>query len=300
MKTYNELERMKKDKIKNLSVDEIIAYVDKLNIGMAEAWGSLDNSYRMDPEVMIKNAELCDEAVDLLSDKYRMDVLVSNSRLNALVDKHQKDIADIKNLFLEIRLDKLMTVYYHTYKDLFILELFLDVLYQDYWTPPANIEEMIDKTDVAEEHIHPVALDLNEIPPYELYNHTLMDNISCSISIVMKFLNRSVEELRDLTNFKFIDPEVMTGTYYDTFREGMLQYQEDSKKLLERYDMLMTDGFHYCKLEEADIIAGVLDKDRDEIMDDIFTVGRPYYDLKNNVFIPPQRHIEAMDKLNDA
>ena len=126
------------------------------------------------------------------------------------------------------------------------------------------------------------------------------DNISCSISIVTKFLNGSIAELRNLTDFKFIDPEVMTGTYYDTFREGMLQYQEDSKKLLERYDMLMADGFHYCKIEEADIVAGVLDRDSDEILADVFSVGRPCYDLKNNVFIPPQRHIEAMDKLTDA
>ena len=133
VKTLNELERAKKDKIRQLSVDEAERYINKLNKEMAEAWGNMANGFSMDIDTMIKNSNLCDEAVDILNDKYKMELLVATSRANAIVEKHAADIEDVKMLILETALNGLMSTYWQTSHNMLILTQFLNILYEYYW-----------------------------------------------------------------------------------------------------------------------------------------------------------------------
>lgn len=298
IKSLNELEREKKNKIKSLKPDEAEYYINSLNKRMVDAMGNVDNQFNMDVKTILETAALCDEAIDLLSDKYQMRLAVASSRVNALVEKHQADIRDMKNLFLEIRLDDFMKTYFITGTFIFMLEGFLAILYNHYWTSPAIIESYLDMTDEDESCIDSISWKLNDIPVYDLYNQKLMDDITYQVKLYSSIMDNHVNRLRKLVDFDFKDPEVKTNSYYDIFRDGMLEYKEKSYELLERYDNMMEDGFYYSKQIEAKVVSELLDKDMDKLLE-TFMVNRPSYDLKNNVFIPPEHHIKRMAEVSD-
>ena len=297
MKSYNELERAKKDKIRQLSVDEAERYITKLNKEMADAWGSLDNGYEVDTDTMMKNSALCDEAVDILSDKYKMDLLVASSRSNALVDKQLEDREDAKNLLLEIKLDHVMSTYWKASHNILILTQFLNLLYEFYWTSPHDVEVYLDESNAAEDTIAPVMkeISMEKIPVYSMYNQHYMNSVELNIKHMTKVIDGQIKLLKELINFTFKNPEVSTGTYYDTFRDGMLHYQQLSHELIAKYEEIKLDGFKNAKTIEAELLSNCLDKDV-EYFNEMFKNSRPSYDTINFIFIPPKVHIESMAK----
>ena len=304
MKTLNELERAKKDKIRGLSVTEAERYINKLNKEMADAWGSLDNSFSIDIKTMMKNSALCDEAVDILNDKYRMELMVATSRLNALVEKHQSDIDDIHKLILETSLHGLMSSYWQTSHNMLILTQFLNILYQHYWISPADLEEYIMMTDAAEDKQDAVIMALSDIPVYDLYRQHFMNSLEFNIKHMASIVDEVMIILKRLIQFQFKEEnpadndentDAGTGTYYDEFKDGMLEYQKLSQELIADYEELKLDGFHNAKSIEAEILAENLDMEVD-FFNNLFKDSRPSYDLNNMVFIPPKVHVEAMEK----
>ena len=299
VKTLNELERAKKDKIRQLSVDEAERYINKLNKEMAEAWGNMANGFSMDIDTMIKNSNLCDEAVDILNDKYKMELLVATSRANAIVEKHAADIEDVKMLILETALNGLMSTYWQTSHNMLILTQFLNLLYQYYWIPPADIEECVDMGNANEDSKTEVILKLNmdKTPVYSLYQQHFMNTLELNIKHMASIIDAEIVILKQLIKFQFKEDAADTGSYRDTFREGMIEYQKLSQELIADYEELKLDGFKNAKTLEAELLSESLDKDVD-FFNDMFKDSRPSYDVNNFIFIPPKVHIESMDKFH--
>ena len=299
MKTLNELERAKRDKIRQLSLDEAERYITKLNEEMANAWGSLDNSFSVDADTMMKNSALCDEAVDILNDKYKMDLLVATTRLNALVEKHEADIRDVRNHILKTSLHGLMSTYWQTSHNILILTQFLNILYEHYWITPADMEDIIDITNADEDSKAIVIKELNmdKIPVYDMYRQHFMNSLEFNIKHMASIIDEEMILLKRLIKFQFKadNDDAATDIYYDKFKEGMLEYQKLSQELIADYDELKLDGFKNAKTIEAEILADNLDMDVD-LFNDLFKNGRPCYDVNNFIFIPPKVHIESMEK----
>jgi hypothetical protein len=297
MKTYNELERAKRDKIRQLSVDEAERYINKLNKEMAEAWGNLNNSFSIDAKTMMKNSALCDEAVDILNDKYKMELLVATSRLNALVEKHESDIEDVRKLILETSLHGLMSSYWQTSHNILILTQFLNILYENYWITPAIMEDIIDMGNATEENKAAVIeeVDMAKIPVYSMYHQHFMNTLELNIKHMASIIDEEIVILKRLIKFQFKEDAADTGTYYDDFIKGMIEYQKLSQELIADYEELKLDGFKNAKTIEAETMAEVLDKDVD-FFNDLFKKSRPSYDVNNFIFIPPKVHIESMAK----
>lgn len=303
MKSINELERAKKDKIRGLSVTEAERYINKLNKEMADAWGSIDNSFSIDIKTMMRNSALCDEAVEILNDKYRMELMVATSRLNALVEKHQSDIDDIHDLILETSLKGLISSYWQTSHNVLILTQFLNILYQHYWISPADLEEYIEMTNPDEDDRNTeLILKLSDIPVYDLYRQHFMNSLEFNIKHMVSIIDVEMIILKRLIQFQFKEDDdadndensdAATGTYYDEFKDGMLEYQKLSQELIADYEELKLDGFHNAKTIEAELLAENLDMEVD-FFNDLFKDSRPSYDLNNMVFIPPKVHVEAM------
>ena len=296
MKTYNELERAKRDKIRQLSVDEAERYINKLNKEMTEAWGSLNNNFRIDAETMMRNSSLCDEAVDILNDKYKMELLVATSRLNLLVEKHQSDIEDVRDLILETSLHGLMSTYWQTSHNMLILTQFLNILYENYWITPAAMEDIIDMTDTTEDEKRNVVLALDDIPVYAMYRKRFMNSLEFNIKHMVSTIDAEMIILKHLTKFQFKgSDDASTDSYYHTFREEMMKYKKLSQELVDDYEELKLDGFKNAKEIESESYAKALGEDVDYI-NELFKDGRPSYDVNNFIFIPPEAHIESMRK----
>lgn len=294
MKSIKELERDKKDKIKELSVDEAERYINKLNKEMAEAWGSLDNSFKIDADTMMRNSNLCDEAVELLNHKYKMELMVSTSRLNALVEKHAADIEDVKDLILATSLHGLMSSYWQISHNILILTQLLNILYENYWITPADLEEYIDMTNAAEEDKIKIISEVDDIPEYDLYHKHFMNTLEFNIKHMASIIDQEMIILKRLIHFQFKeDDTAATGTYYDKFKEGMMEYQKLSQELIADYEELKRDGFKNAKTLEAEAMAKCLDMEVD-YWNEVFKESRPSYDVNNFIFIPPQLHIESM------
>ena len=297
MKTLNELERDKRDKIRRLTLDEAERYINKLNKEMAEAWGNVANGFNIDVDTMIKNSKLCDEAEELLNHKFKMDLLIATSRLNALVEKHEADMEDVRKLILETSLNGLMSTYWQTSHNILILTQFLNLLYQHYWISPADMEELIDmsnanedsKTDVIHE------LDTEKIPVYAMYRQHYMNSLELNIKHMASIIDEEIIILKKLIQFHFKEAATYKDTYYNTFREGMIEYQKLSQQLIDEYEELKLDGFKNAKTLEAEILSESLDKDVD-FFNDMFKDSRPSYDINNFTFIPPKVHQEDMEK----
>lgn len=299
MKTIKELERDKKDKIKQLSVDEAERYITKLNNEMAEAWGNIDNNFNMDVDTMLKNSALCDEAVEILNDKYKMELLVASTRNNALVEKHAADIEDMKNFMLEYSLDGIICSYWQTSHNILILTQFLNLLYEYYWISPADIEWYVDKTDAAEDEIAAVIdeLDMEKIPVYSLYQQHFMNSVEVNIKHMVRMIDAEMVFLKAFIKLHFKEDAAPTGTYYDTYRDGMIEYQKLSRQLISDYEELKLDGFKNAKEIEAELLSKALDKDVNHF-NKLFETGRPSYDVNNFIFIPPASHQEYMRKFH--
>lgn len=296
MKTLNELERDKKNKIRQLSVDEAERYINRLNEEMAEAWGSLENSFNVDAETMMKNSKLCDEAVEILNDKYKMELLVATSRLNTLAEKHASDIEDVKNLILETTLHGLMSTYWQTSHNMLILTQFLNILYENYWITPADMESYVDMTNAAEEDKIKIISQLDNIPEYDLYRKHFMNSLEFNIKHIVSIIDKEIVILKRLIKFQFKKKDNDTAvSYYATFREGMIEYQELSQELIADYEELKKDGFKNAKTIEAEITAKCTGQDED-YWHEKFKEIRPSYDVNNFIFIPPAVHIESMRK----
>ena len=305
MKSINELERAKKDKIRGLSVTEAERYINNLNKEMADAWGNIDNSFSIDIKTMMRNSALCDEAVEILSDKYRMELMVATSRLNALIEKHAADIDDIHELILKTGLHGLISSYWQTSHNMLILNQFLNILYQHYWISPADLEEYIEMTnpDEDDDKNTELILKISDIPVYDLYRQHFMNSLEFNIKHMVSIIDIEIVILKRLIHFQFKeddDPDnndentnISTGTYYDEFKDGMLEYQKLSQDLIAEYEELKLDGFHNAKSIEAEILADNLDMEVD-FFNDLFKKNRPSYDLHNMVFIPPKEHIASM------
>ena len=296
MKTLNELERAKKDKIKNLSMDETERYIMKLNKEMADAWGNIDNYYNMDVATMLKNNDLCEEAVELLKDKYRMELLVAATRNNALVDKHLSDIEDMRKYRLDTLLNGVICNYWQTSHNILILTQFLNLLYEYYWISPADIECFIDNTTATAKCKISVIneLDMEKTPVYSLYNQHFMSSVEITIKHMASIIDKEMIFLKQLVKLQY-DKDTAYDDGTAAYIEGMIDYQKLSRELIAEYEELKNDGFMNAKDIEAEIYSKALNKDKDSIME-LFKEGRPSYDVNNFIFIPPQAHIESMKK----
>ena len=299
MKTLNELERAKKDRIKQLSADEVERYINKLHKEMAEAWGTIDNGFNIDAATMIKNSALCDEAVEILNDKYLMELLVATSRSNTLVEKHLADIEDMRNFMLETGMEGIICNFWQTSHNILILTQFLNILYEHYWISPADIESYLDNTDAAEEDKAAVLeeVDMEKIPVYSLYQQHFMDSVELNIKHMVRIIDAEMIFLKQLIKNPYEKKDKAAGTYHDTFRKDMIKYQKLTQELIADYEDLKQDGFKNAKEIEAEILSKALDKDVD-FFSDMFKSSRPSYDVNNFIFIPPQNHIESMRKFH--
>ena len=300
MKTYNELERAKRDKIRQLSVEEAERYINKLNKDMADAWGSLDNGFNIDIDTMLRNAELCDEAEDILNDKYKMDLMIATSRSNALAEKHIADMEDVRKMILKTSLTNLMSVYWQTSHNMLILTQFLNLLYQHYWISPADMEELIDMGNANEDSKTAVIyeLDIDKIPVYAMYRQHFMNSLELDIKHMASIIDNEMIILKRLIQFQFKEDDndaASTDSDYAIFKEGMIEYQKLSYELIADYEELKKDGFKNAKTIEAEIMADSLDMDVD-YFNDMFKNNRPSYDVNNFIFIPPVSHQESMAK----
>lgn len=294
-KTLNELEREKRDKIRQLSAEEVERYIDKLNKEMAEAWGNISNAFSIDINTMRKNSLLCDEAVDILNDKYKMELLVATSRLNTLAEKHSSDVEDVKHMILESSLNGLMSTYWQTSHNILILHQFLNILYDFYWTAPSIIENYINKTNVDDDTKNAIMeeLEIDKIPVYEYYNQHFINVLEVNIKHMTNIIDDEMILLKRLIQFEFKEDEIISDEYYEDFREGMLEYQKLSQQMIAEYEDLKLDGFKPAKVMESEIVAETIDKDV-KLLNEIFKDSRPSYNLNDFIFIPPKIHIESM------
>lgn len=293
MKTYKELERAKRDKIRQLSVDEAEKYIDSLNKEIAQSLGNIDNGFNIDTDTMLKNTELCNEAEEILNDKYKMDLMIAASRSNALANKHVSDMDDIKKLILETSLHGFISTYWQTSHNILILTQFLNLLYEYYWISPADIEKYVDITNTTEDDKDNVILALEDIPVYAMYRKHYMDSVEVNIKHMVKIIDAEIVILKQLSKYEFKKDATPTGTYRDNFKEGMIEYQKLSQELISDYEELKKDGFKNAKEIESETLSDILDKDVDYI-NDMFKDSRPSYDVNNFIFIPPKIHIESM------
>lgn len=65
----------------------------------------------------------------------------------------------------------------------------------------------------------------NNIPVYDLYDKYFMDSMDIIIKPLISMLDIQAERLKSCINFTFKDKDP-SGTYYDTYKENMLKYQQ--------------------------------------------------------------------------
>ena len=125
-----------------------------------------------------------------------------------------------------------------------------------------------------------------------------MNSVEVNIKHMVSIIEAEMVILKHLSKYEFKGDATPTGTYRDTFRESMMEYKKLSQELIADYEELKKDGFKNAKEIESEAIAGTLDKDVDYIINEVFTKGRPSYDVNNFTFIPPAAHIESMKKFH--
>ena len=162
-----------------------------------------------------------------------------------------------------------------------------------------GLEEYIDITDANEDSKTEVILKLNmdKTPVYSLYQQHFMNTLELNIKHMASIIDAEIVILKQLIKFQFKEDAADTGSYRDTFREGMIEYQKLSQELIADYEELKLDGFKNAKTLEAELLSESLDKDVD-FFNDMFKDSRPSYDVNNFIFIPPKVHIESMDKFH--
>lgn len=302
--TLYQLERERKNKILNLRPEEVELYIDSLNKRMAAAYGNVANDFTPDMEASTKAADLCDEAVELLKTKYpNISSYTGWSRVDTLVDKLRETANDVHDMKLKKDLNNFEWAYITMGKELIILRNVMDIYYDFYICRGRydNIFHLIDKTALDKEDKRKVVNALDDLPIYDFYNSYYMQSMDVFIQILLRGMEYDYKLLKRLSDFSIEDG--ITGTYFDEFRDRMLEVQELSKDLLKEYEAFMDDGFYNAKETERKILCEIWKEDghtadRDYV--DYIQYNRPSYDLKTMTFIPSQYELDKMAAFNDT
>jgi len=256
MKNVNQLEKQRKEVLSNMKEEEINKIYENLsNEYVSYLWNFKNNFKDNEEGIHDITKKFMDLEIDL-KDKYRTDLLVSNSMMFSLLEDHDENTIEIMNLRNRIVYLKLNTLYSLLESDLSFLkiclyELFVSWEFRYRLSSFYKIEEYIKNKfnlDIGKEEdlnlIMEIEEDVHELS-IEFYNERF-DRTEKKLNFIIERLVNRIDKFIEHINPYFEDvPKVSE----DTIKElvPMLRdyenLQEEIKETIREYEKLKVNPF---------------------------------------------------------
>lgn len=312
MTTYDKLEKDRINRIKDLNLDEVKSYIDKLN-------DKIFNSFEANNHDNVEYySQKLKEVFDLTKDKFvnleyysigsKLDITTSkmienNAKKHILYASSISQIllhADIELQELYLHLDYIMMIYYHNYylreasivEDLLLhLEFeynFKDEGFKEYAMNRVDkynnilmteLNSLIDRMKHLINHI----IELTEIHSSNINEKSILLTLK-EIEYEKDYVksnyssNEGIKTLKDGEYLKLLD---LMKEVFETLQEHLQSYEKTKEKVLNYINA--DDGFAECKLEDYEFaieMCGNCSFSKED-----FIAMRPSYNMKNCEFI---------------
>ena len=311
MVTYDKLEKERIEKIKNLNLDEVKAYIDNLN-------QKLFNSFEANnPENVDYYSKKLSEVIDLTSDKWinldfysmgrKLDITTSrmienNARKHILyASSISKDLinADIILQEIYLHLDYILMIYYHNYylREASIVEDLLLHLEFEYNFKDEKFNEYANNR--ADKYNEVLMMELNSLISRmkDLINHVIYfteinlsgidENFILStlkdIEYEKEYVNKnysSNEGIKTLKDGEYLKLLCVMKEVFEGLQDHLQSYHETKEKVLNYINS--DDGFIDFKLEDYEF--SNKGERQSFFSKEDFIAMRPSYDMKNCEF----------------